>query len=121
MASSFFAAFLKEPKPVAVSFVRRYHVVVWLLVASTLLTALVMRESEVTLIVLGVNLLLVWLAVSLFKNGPAGFWLIILAEILAATQMRPNRGAVIALLLNLVLLLFAVIAARLGATDRDAV
>jgi hypothetical protein len=120
MESSYLAAFLKDSKPVAGSFVRRYHVVAWLVVASTLLTALVMRESEVTVIILGVNLVLVWLAVGLFKNGPAGFWLVILAEILSATQMRPNRGSVMALLLNMALLLFAIIAARLGAPDRDA-
>lgn len=119
MASSGFAAFLKDPKPVARAFVRRYRIVLWLVVASMSLTALIMRESEISVVILGVNLLLLWLAVGLFKSGPAGVWLVILAEILSATQMRPNRGAALALILNLALLLVALMAARLAA-DKDA-
>lgn len=119
MESSNFAAFLKDSKPAATSFLRRYHVVFWLVVASTLLTSLAMRSSEVTVIILGLNLLLLWLAVTLFKQSRTAIWLAITAEILAATQMIPNRATALALILNLTLLLAAIVAARLGSSEKD--
>ncbi len=119
METSNFAAFLKESKPAAISFFRRYHVVFWLVVASTLLTSLAMRPSEVTVIILGFNLLLLWLAVSLFKQSRTALWLVIAAEILAATQMAPNRVTAFALLLNMTLMLGAIVAARFGATGGE--
>jgi hypothetical protein len=120
MASLDFAAFLKNPKATAGAFARRYHVSVWLVVASVFLTALIMRESEVTVIILGANVLLLWMAVGLFKDSAAGFWLVILSEILSATQMRPNRAAVLALIFNLALLLFALLFAKFAAAREDA-
>jgi hypothetical protein len=120
MTSSNFAAFLKNPKAGAGAFARRYHVALWLVIASLALTTLTMRGGELAVIVLGTNLLLLWLAVGLFNSGPAGLWLVVAAEILAATQMRPNRGAVLALVLNLALMLFALVAARLAADHRSA-
>ncbi len=120
MASSIFAAFLKDPKPIAGAFVRRYHVALGLIVFSTLLTSLMMRESEITIIILAAYVALLWLAVSVFKQGRTGVWLVIVAEILSATQMRPNRATVFALILNLTLMLGAIIAARLGAAEKDA-
>jgi hypothetical protein len=119
MASSIFAAFLKDPGASASAFARRRHLALWLAVASVLLTALAMRESEMTVVILGANVLLLWLAIGLFKQGPVGVWLVIISEILAATQMRPGRTAVFVLLLNLLLLLGALIAARLGATQAE--
>lgn len=119
MATSNFAAFLKDSKPAAVSLFRRYHVVVWLVVASTLLTSLVMRPSEMTVIILGFNVLLLWLAVSLFKQSRVAIWLVVAAEVLAATQMAPNRATIIVLLLTTMLSFAAIIAARLGAPERD--
>lgn len=117
MTSSAFAAFLKNPRAVAGASARRYRIALWLVVASVLLTGLTMRGSEVTVVILGANALLLWLAVGLFKNGAAGVWLVILSEILSATQMRPNRVAVVVLILNLTLLLLALIAARLAAAE----
>jgi len=120
METSNFAAFLEDSKPAAGSFFRRYHVVFWLVVASTLLTAVAMRPSEVTVIILGLNLVLLWLAVTLFKRSRVSIWLVIGAEILAATQMSLGRAGALALLMNMALMLFALIAARLGASERDA-
>lgn len=117
MTSSSFAAFLKNPRAVAGALSRRYRIALWLVVASVLLTALTMRESEIGVVILGANVLLLWFAVGLFKNSVVGFWLVVLSEILSATQMRPNRAAILALILNLALLLFALIAARLAAAD----
>lgn len=115
MESSNFAAFLKESKPAAGSFFRSYRVSFWLVVASTLLSGLAMRPSEVTVIILGFNLLLLWLAVTLFRRSRAAIWLVIAAEILAATQMSPTRGGALALVLNMALMLAAIVTARLGA------
>lgn len=115
METSDFAAFLKEAKPAAVGFVRRRHVALWLALASLLLMGLAMRPSEVTVIILAANMLLVWLAVTLFKESRVSLWLLIAAEIMAATQMTPGRGAAFALIVNMMLMLGAVVAARLGA------
>ncbi|WP_442753252.1 hypothetical protein ACNHKD_09555 [Methylocystis sp. JAN1] len=119
METSNFAAFLKDSKPAAVSFLRRYHVVLWLVVASMLLTGLTMRPSEVTVVILALNLLLLWLAISLFKHSRTAVWLVVAAEIFAATQMSPNRATALVLLLNMTLMLGAIIAARLGAPHRE--
>lgn len=97
----------------AAGFVRRYPVALWLVVASTLLTGLVMRPGEVTVIILGLNVLLLWLAIGLFKHGWTPVWIVIVAEILAATQMAPNRLSALALLANMAMLFAALIAARL--------
>ncbi len=120
MASSTFAAFLKDPKSNAGAFVRRYHLAPWLIVASTLLTGLVMRPSEVTVIILGVNVLLVGLAISWFRQGWTPIWMMALAEILAATEMLPSRLSALVLLANIALLLGALVAGRVGAAQEDA-
>ncbi|PPD45781.1 MAG: hypothetical protein CTY15_02670 [Methylocystis sp.] len=121
MASLTFAAFLKDPRPVAGGFARRYRVAFWLVMGSMLLSGLAMRPSEVTVIILALNLLLLWLAVSLFKGARTSVWLVIAAEILAATQMAPNRATALALILNMILMLGALIAARLGdVSEKDA-
>jgi hypothetical protein len=120
MASTMFAAFLKDPKTGAGAFARRYRIAVWLAAASLLATGLMMRVSEITVIVLGANMLLIWLALSLFKNGRTAIWLLMLSEIMAAAQMRPSRIAALALMLNLLLLLGALIAARLAAAQEEA-
>ncbi|MCX7898817.1 MAG: hypothetical protein N2444_01790 [Methylocystis sp.] len=120
METSVLAAFLKDPKANAGAFVRRYHVASWFIVASTLLTGLVMRPSEVTVIILGLNVLLVGLAISWFRDGWTPVWMIVAAEILAATEMLPSRLSVIVLLANLALLFGALGAARIGASRDDA-
>jgi len=120
MASSVFAAFLKDPRTSAGVFARRYRLALWLAVASMLVTGLTMRPSEITIVILAANLLLVWLAVSLFKNGRTGIWLIVASEVLSATQMRPGRVAILALILNLLLLLGALVAARLADAQGEA-
>lgn len=117
MPSSDIAAFLKGSKLNVGEFARRYHVGPWLVVASTLLTGLVMRPGEVTVIILGMNVLLLWLAIGLFKRGWTPAWIVIVAEVLAATQMAPNRLSALALLANMVMLLSALIASRLGETE----
>jgi hypothetical protein len=79
-----------------------------------------MRPSEITVVILGANVLLIWFALTLFKNGRTGIWLVILSEILSATQMRPGRVAFLVLLLNMLLLLGALVAARLADAQGDA-
>lgn len=115
MASSTFTAFVRESKASAGVFAKRYRLSFWLVLASLLLTAVVMRPSEITVIVLGANVLLLWLAVGLFWSGHTSIWLVLTSEVLSATQMAPNRISAMALVLNLGLLLGALVAARLGA------
>lgn len=117
MASSVFTAFFKDPKITAGAIARRYRLAFWLVVASMLMTGLLMRPSEVTVVILGLNVMLLWFAVTLFKHARTGVWLVILAQILAATQMTPHRVTALALVLNLTLLLGAIIAARLAAAS----
>ena len=120
METSVFAAFRKDPKANAGAFVRRYHVAAWLVVAWTLFTGLVMRPSEVTVIIVGLNVLLAGLAISWFRQGWTPVWMIVIAEILAATEMLPSRLSVLVLIANLALLFGALIAARIGAARDDA-
>lgn len=119
MASSDIAAYFKISRNSASGFMRRYHVAFWLVVASTLLTGAVMRPSEVTVVILGLNVLLLWLAVGLFRRGWTSIWIVIAAEVLVATQMIPNRLTALVLLANMTLLLGALVAARIGASPQD--
>lgn len=119
MATSDVTAFLKESKLFASDYARRYRLAFWLAAASLLVSGLLMRPSEITVIVLGVNVLLLWLAIGLFWRGQIAVWLIIVSQILAATQTIPNRFGVMSMLLSLILLVGALLSARLGAEEGE--
>lgn len=119
MATSDVTAFLKESKHVASDYARRYRLAFWLAAASLLVTGLLMRPSEITVIVLGVNVLMLWLAIGLFWRGQTAVWLIVVSQILAVLEMTPTRLAVIGTLLSVLLLTAALVAARLGGEDEE--
>lgn len=119
MAASDVTAFLKESKHVAGEYARRYHLAFWLVAASLLVNGLLMRPSEITVIVLGANVLLLWLAVGLFWRGQTAIWLLIVSQVLSVTQMHPNRFAILGVLLSVLLMLSALLAARLGGSPDE--
>jgi len=112
VASSTLAEFFKDPRTAAETLIQRYHIPVWLIVASELLTALHMREGVAALIVLGMNAVMLWLAVGFLKHRQIAVWFAVASELTAATQMTPDKASVVVLFVNAVLLALAVVVAR---------